>query len=64
MYHGNQGTFHFADGHAEAHKWVNSTIIYNGQQSARGRDVFYFNGPTSGFDYSYIRDRYRHPNWK
>ncbi len=27
IYHGNVSTFAYLDGHSEAHKWVNNTII-------------------------------------
>ena len=28
MFHGVTSTFNFADGHAEAHKWVNGSTLY------------------------------------
>ena len=36
MYHGNVGTFSFADGHAEAHTWHDQAIIVDGKISAGG----------------------------
>jgi prepilin-type N-terminal cleavage/methylation domain-containing protein/prepilin-type processing-associated H-X9-DG protein len=64
MYHGNVNTFAFADGHSEPHKWRDSRIINAGTQAAAGQPTFNFAGPTTGADYEYVRDRYRHPNWK
>jgi len=37
-YHGNVGTFAFADGHAEAHKWLDPNIIQSGK-SANGSGI-------------------------
>ena len=33
MYHGDVGTFAFADGHAEAHRWTDPNIIADGKYS-------------------------------
>jgi prepilin-type N-terminal cleavage/methylation domain-containing protein len=64
MYHGNINTFAFADGHAEAHKWTDGTIITAGTQAAAGVAVMgKWTGPYSGQDYQYVHDHYRHPNW-
>jgi prepilin-type N-terminal cleavage/methylation domain-containing protein/prepilin-type processing-associated H-X9-DG protein len=64
MYHGNVSTFGFADGHAEGHKWRNGTIVQGGIAAANGKTVNLAAYPISGVDYAYIRDNYRHPNWK
>jgi prepilin-type N-terminal cleavage/methylation domain-containing protein/prepilin-type processing-associated H-X9-DG protein len=64
VYHGNSTTFSFADGHAENHKWTSSAIITAGQQAGMGVSSFNYNGPTSGSDYEYVRERYQHPNWR
>lgn len=64
MYHGSQDTCGFADGHAETRKWRDSRIIAAGQQAAQGVACFGFSGPSSGPDYDFVRQRYRHPNWK
>jgi len=68
LYHGNVGTFAFADGHVESRRWLDPGIIKAGNMIIRGQDAFYFSGPTATRgvvnDYFYIRDRYRHPNWK
>ncbi|MGH7953421.1 MAG: hypothetical protein ACREFE_16115, partial [Limisphaerales bacterium] len=70
MYHGAVGTFGFADGHAEAHKWLDPVIIAYGDEIAKGTIK-----PSSGYldshgalqkgpDYEYIRQGYRFPGWK
>jgi prepilin-type processing-associated H-X9-DG protein len=68
LYHGNVGTFAFADGHVESYRWLDAGIIKAGTMVIKGQDAFYFTGPTATRgvvkDYYYIRDRYRHPNWK
>ena len=48
-YHGNVGTFCFADGHAEGRKWTDSGIIYGGSMANRsGTQAFeYSNFPTT-----------------
>jgi prepilin-type N-terminal cleavage/methylation domain-containing protein/prepilin-type processing-associated H-X9-DG protein len=63
MYHGNVSTFGYADGHAEAHKWTDGSIIKNGLLAARGVSVTGFHGPNSGRDYDYIYNGYRFPGW-
>jgi prepilin-type N-terminal cleavage/methylation domain-containing protein/prepilin-type processing-associated H-X9-DG protein len=67
MYHGNVNSFAFADGHVESHKWRDLGFINWGTAAARGVNPM---SPTlapapatSGVDYDYIRDRWRHPNW-
>ncbi len=37
-YHGNVGTFAFADGHAEAHKWTDANVLTSGK-SANGSGI-------------------------
>jgi prepilin-type N-terminal cleavage/methylation domain-containing protein/prepilin-type processing-associated H-X9-DG protein len=37
-YHGNVGTFAFADGHAEAHKWTDANVLASGK-SANGSGI-------------------------
>jgi prepilin-type processing-associated H-X9-DG protein len=64
VYHLNGGSFAFADGHSEMHRWRDPAIIQAGTDAASGKEHFYFNGPTSGRDYSYVRERYQHQTWK
>jgi prepilin-type N-terminal cleavage/methylation domain-containing protein/prepilin-type processing-associated H-X9-DG protein len=68
IYHGNVGTFGFADGHVEAHKWVSDKLIAYGKGVAAGTVSPSQNHP--GFpipgqpDYDYVHDGYRFPGWK
>ena len=64
MYHGNVDTLAFTDGHAEFHRWTDPQIIAAGRKQASGQQGYNFTGPTSGPDYDYVHDHYRHPNWK
>jgi len=63
MYHGDIGTFAFADGHAEFHKWVSPAIITAGLAAATAKPY-----PTTILglpsDVSFIHDNYRFPGWK
>ncbi len=66
IYHGNVGTFSFADGHVEAHKWLNGDIIAYGKGVAAGTTTpssSHPSFPTSGVDYQFIHDGYRFPGW-
>ena len=68
MYHGNVGTFAFADGHTESHKWLNSLIINYGKGVASGT-VTPSTGatgafPTSGVDYAYVYNGIRFKGWR
>src|SRR5262249_25506935 len=62
MYHGDQNTASFTDGHSELHQWKDPAVIKAGKQAASGIGVSPFPGPTSGADYKWVRSRYRHPN--
>ncbi len=67
IFHGNIGTFSFADGHAESHKWADAFILKAGQVSAAGQNgnTFMTSAATSGPDYNYIHDRYQFGStWK
>jgi prepilin-type N-terminal cleavage/methylation domain-containing protein len=65
MFHGNVNTFAFGDSHVESHKWRDASIIKAGTDAASGKQVNgKWTGPFSGPDFEYVRERYRHPNWK
>jgi len=64
MYHGNISTFGFADGHSESHKWQSAEIIKAGLAAAKAQAFSVSRFPLTGVDYTYIRENYRHPNWK
>jgi len=64
MFHGNVSTFGFADGHVESRKWQHGEIVKAGLAAAKAQPFDVSRFPLSGPDYSFIRERYRHPNWK
>lgn len=64
MYHGNISTAGFGDGHAESHKWLHGEIVKAGLAAARGQSFDTSRFPTSGADFEYVRNNYRHPLWK
>ncbi|HWY31107.1 MAG TPA: hypothetical protein VNX46_10150, partial [Candidatus Acidoferrum sp.] len=65
IYHGNVGTFGFADGHAEPHKWQNGNLVAAGKAAASGGNTGGIpgGGPTSGPDYDFIYHGLRFPLW-
>jgi prepilin-type N-terminal cleavage/methylation domain-containing protein/prepilin-type processing-associated H-X9-DG protein len=67
MYHGNVGTFAFADGHSESHKWLNAEIIAYGKSVATGTvtpSSSHPTFPTTGVDYAYIYNGIRFAGWR
>jgi len=65
MCHGQVGTFGYADGHGEAHKWVDRQLISASQGIQRGIAPPY--PPSSqdyGPDYVYVHRGYRFPGWE
>ena len=64
MYHGNVSCAAFSDGHAEAHKWTDASVVNAGKLAAGGTAVTSFNGPATGVDYQYVYQGYRYPNWR
>jgi len=65
MYHGQVGTFGFADGHGEAHKWVDRQLIASSEGINRGIvPPFPTSSQDYGPDYVYVHQRYRFPGWK
>lgn len=64
MYHGNVSTFGFGDGHAASHKWQDAEIIKAGLAAAKAQSFNLNRFPRRGFDYEFVRNNYRHPQWK
>lgn len=64
MYHGDVSTQAYADGHATYHRWRTPAIVTAGRNAANGQNTANFAGPNTGADYLFVRDNYRHPNWK
>ena len=65
IYHGNVSTYGFADGHAEAHKWLDANLVAAGKAAASGGNTGGIpgGGPTSGPDYNYVWQGVRFPGW-
>ncbi|HLP77499.1 MAG TPA: prepilin-type N-terminal cleavage/methylation domain-containing protein [Candidatus Paceibacterota bacterium] len=66
MYHGNVGTCSFADGHAEAHKWLNGSVINAGKKAASGTapGLSGTSAASTRPDSDFVHDNYRFPGWR
>jgi prepilin-type N-terminal cleavage/methylation domain-containing protein/prepilin-type processing-associated H-X9-DG protein len=70
IYHGNVGTFGYADGHSEGHKWLDSAIVSYAKLVSQGvatpsSSYLSSNGAkTSGPDYEYIHQGIRFKGWQ
>jgi prepilin-type N-terminal cleavage/methylation domain-containing protein len=66
MYHNNVSTHGFADGHVEAHKWLDGTMVNFGKSVASGTTSSFTapSPPKPGSDYDYIYNGYRFPLWQ
>jgi prepilin-type N-terminal cleavage/methylation domain-containing protein/prepilin-type processing-associated H-X9-DG protein len=67
IYHGNVGTFCFADGHSEARKWQDPAILAAGKQSlVPGTTLYKYGGSfvpdTSGHDSPWLTQHWLAPN--
>jgi hypothetical protein len=69
VFHGTVGTFGFADGHGENHKWVSPRIIQNGHIAAAGGVSTDFRRPLLGHpdilpkDGWFLYNAFRHKDW-
>jgi prepilin-type processing-associated H-X9-DG protein len=68
IYHGNVNTFSFADGHAEAKKWMDKNILVSGRTANRsGVDAYKYGLPLTpvpsqtSADTAYLIDRWLTP---
>ncbi len=65
VFHGNNSSISFADGHAESHKWVEASTIKAARDSANGISSFYWSGGNAANrDFRWVYDRYRHQAWR
>jgi len=66
VFHGDNSSFSFADGHSESHKWLEASTIKAARDSANGINSFYWSvgNASSNRDFRWIYDRYRHGGWK
>jgi len=66
VFHGENSSFSFADGHTESHKWTDGLLIKAAKDSANGIASFYWStggNPSANRDFRWIYDRYRHQAW-
>ena len=64
VFHGNDSSFGFADGHSENHKWVDNVTIKTARDSAAGNGVFWWGkGTQNKPDFRWVYERYRHKKW-
>lgn len=66
VFHGSNSSLGFADGHAENHKWLESTTIKAAQDSSEGRSSFYWSGGLirRNRDFIYVHNNYKHKKWQ
>jgi prepilin-type N-terminal cleavage/methylation domain-containing protein/prepilin-type processing-associated H-X9-DG protein len=65
IFHGHISTFAFADGHAEAHSWVEASTIKAATDSAAGKSSFYWaGGDINNTDFRWVWERFRHVDWR
>ncbi|HEY3857627.1 MAG TPA: type II secretion system protein [Verrucomicrobiae bacterium] len=61
IWHDNVCSIGFADGHAELHKWLNSSLINAGHGAGFGHAQGDWSGPVNGVDYLYVFKGYQFP---
>ena len=64
VFHGNDSSFGFADGHSENHRWVKDLTLKTARDSAEGNGHFYWGlGTAKNPDFKWVYDRYKHKKW-
>ena len=64
VFHGNDSSFGFADGHSENHRWVRDLTLKTARDSAEGNGHFYWGlGTAKNPDFKWVYDRYKHKKW-
>lgn len=64
IFHGATSTLSFADGHAESRTWRDTLTIKAAQDSANGKESFYWSGGTpNNPDFVWTWNRYKIRNW-
>jgi prepilin-type processing-associated H-X9-DG protein len=67
IFHGHVSDFSFADGHVEAHKWLDARTIKAATDSANGISSFWWTGGGEGSrnpDFYWMWDKYRFQTWR
>lgn len=64
IFHGEDSSVSFIDGHAENHRWLEGSTIKAATDSANGQPSFYWAGGTSrNRDFRWVYQRYKHLAW-
>lgn len=64
VFHGNNSTISFADGHAESQNWVEPGTIEAARNSSDGINSFFWaGGNIDNADFRWIYQRYKHKAW-
>jgi len=61
IFHGSTSTIGFADGHAEAHRWVEDSTLKAARDSGNGKQSFNWSGGNNkNRDFQWVYERYKH----
>ena len=64
VFHGNDSSFGFADGHSENHKWLDKGTLKAARDSAEGKaSFFWMGGNARNRDFRWVYERYKHKKW-
>ena len=64
VFHGNDSSFGFADGHSENHKWLDKGTLKAAKDSADGKASFFWQGGNArNPDFRWVYERYKHKKW-
>ena len=64
VFHGNDSSFGFADGHSENHKWVDKGTLKAAKDSADGKVSFFWQGGNArNPDFRWVYECYKHKKW-
>ena len=64
VFHGNDSSFGFADGHSENHKWLDKGTLKAAKDSADGKESFFWQGGNArNPDFRWVYERYKHKKW-
>ena len=65
IFHGEDSSLSFIDGHAENHRWLEPSTIKAASDSAAGRASFYWaGGNANNRDFRWVYQRYKHLEWR
>lgn len=65
VFHGNNSTISFADGHAETHTWRNEATVKAATDSSNGQNSFFWaGGNQNNPDFVWVHTRYKHQKYE